>query len=91
MELYGTEGTLLIEEEQIRLISSNVADGNWASPEDSLPALAMLIEQWRQLITEGTKPTITKEDVIQLTRVNEAAALSQQENRRIVLNKMPGE
>ena len=82
LELYGTEGTLLIEEEQIRVKSNHIGDGSWTEPKD-LKALPMPIEQWTQAMKDGTTPTITKEDVVQLTRVNEAAALSHKENRRI--------
>lgn len=88
LELYGTEGTLLIEDAQIRLKSSQFADGQWINPEGLQESLQTPMEQWAAVMKGGSKPTITKEDVMQLTRLNEAAALSQKENRRIELKEM---
>lgn len=85
LELYGTEGTLLIEDEQIRLRSSQFAGDGWIQPEDVQESLPIPMEQWAAVIQGSSQPTITEEDVIQLTRLNEAAALSQEENRRIEL------
>lgn len=85
LELYGTEGTLLIEDEQIRLKSSQNANWQWINPEDLQTSLQAPMEQWSAIMNDGSKPSITKDDVIQLTRLNEAATLSQKENRRIEL------
>lgn len=87
LELYGTEGTLLIEDEQIRLKSSQHGGGEWVQPE-ALEALPMPMEQWSGLLQDGTEPTITKDDVIQLTRINEAAALSNSSGCRVELKEM---
>lgn len=91
LELYGTEGTLLIEDEQIRLRSSQFEGSGWIQPEDAQEPLPIPMEQWAAAIQGKSKPTITEEDVIQLTRLNEAAALSQEENRRIELIELLGE
>lgn len=91
LELYGTEGTLLIEDEDIRLKSSQLGDGEWIHPEEIESSLPMPLEQWAAFIKDGTVPTITKEDVIHLTLINEAAALSDQESRRIEIKEITGE
>ncbi|WP_080873387.1 Gfo/Idh/MocA family protein [Oceanobacillus timonensis] len=91
LELYGTEGTLLIEDEQIRLRSSQFAGNGWIKPEDATESLLIPMEQWAAAIQGKSKPSITEEDVIQLTRLNEAAVLSQEENRRIELIELLGE
>jgi predicted dehydrogenase len=90
LELYGTEGTLLIEDEQIRLRSSQLSEGEWIQPEEQLPSLPMPMEQWAALIVDGTASTITEEDIINLTLLNEAAALSNKESRRIELREIIG-
>lgn len=85
LELYGTQGTLLIEEKQVRIKSNMLGNGEWVHLEESLPSLPMPMDQWVSAIQTEISPTITKEDVINLTRVNEAAALSHKEGRRIEL------
>lgn len=86
LELYGTHGTLLIEDEEIRLLK----DGGVMSIE-KLDSLPMPIEQWGALIKTGTPSTITKEDVINLTVINEAAALSHQRKCRVEIKDIVGE
>ncbi|MCJ7840966.1 Gfo/Idh/MocA family oxidoreductase [Lederbergia sp. NSJ-179] len=84
LELYGTEGVLLIEEGNVRIQSSQFAERGWQTPE--LPdALPMPMQQWTSAILHGTTPSITKEDVLGLTAINEKAALSQEEGKRIEL------
>jgi predicted dehydrogenase len=90
LELYGTDGTLLVEEGYVRVKSNHIGDGSWTEPKE-LNTLPMPLEQWAQAMTDGTQPTITRTDVINLTRVNKAAALSHKENRRVAVNEMLGE
>lgn len=85
LELYGTEGTLLCKEGLIQLKSVHQGDGNWVDLEENLPVVPMPMEQWVAKIHDGVEPTITKEDVINLTKINDAAALSNWEGRRIIL------
>ncbi|WP_223820840.1 Gfo/Idh/MocA family protein [Bacillus sp. S3] len=85
LELYGTHGTLLIEENQIRIKSNMLGNGEWVYPEENVTSLPMPMDQWVSAIQIGVTPTITKVDVMNLTRVNEAAALSHKEGRRIEL------
>jgi scyllo-inositol 2-dehydrogenase (NAD+) len=89
LELYGTKGALLIEENSIRLKSSlmNNQDG-WFKPEHLPSALPLPIQQWTNSIRQEGKPSIQKEDVLGLTRINEAAALSNKEGRRISVTEL---
>jgi len=88
LELYGTEGALLIEDQQIRLKSSLLGHQNWESPAEAVQPIAMPMNQWVEEIVSGKTPSLTKVDFINLTRVNEAAALSNKENRRIELTEI---
>ncbi|MCM3717789.1 Gfo/Idh/MocA family protein [Fictibacillus phosphorivorans] len=89
LELYGTEGTLLIEESNIRLKSSLMSDQvGWFKPEQLPPALPMPIQQWTDSIRKNGEPSIQKEDVLGLTIINEAAALSNKEGRRISVTEL---
>jgi len=84
LELYGTQGTLMIEDNQVRIKSNQLGHEKWTHLESVTP-LPMPMDQWVAAIESGAAPTFTKEDVINLTRINEAAALSHKENRRIVV------
>lgn len=88
LELYGTEGTLLIEDEQIRLRSDRLGHHDWESPQQAVQRLPMPMDQWVAEIQTDKAPTLTKEDFINLTKINEVAALSNKENRRIVLSEI---
>ncbi|HET7628032.1 MAG TPA: Gfo/Idh/MocA family oxidoreductase [Bacillales bacterium] len=88
LELYGTEGALLVEDGKITLKSSRL-QGEEIVSGDALPvALPSPHTQWAAAIAEGAEPSITKEDVRNLTRVNEAAALSARENRTVRLQEL---
>jgi len=87
LELYGTEGTLLIEDNQIRIKSKQLGEG-WNTP-DLLPeALPMPMEQWVNEIISGKATTITVKDIVGLTLVNQAAVLSQGQNRRVEVSEL---
>lgn len=88
LEVYGTEGTLLIEDEKIRLKSRKLSKGNWVVPEQLPSALPMPMEQWVKAIVAKETPTITKEDAINLTKINEAAVLSHRQGRRVLLSEI---
>ena len=85
LELYGTIGTLLISEDEVSINSENVNDGKLTNLNEVLPMLAMPMSQWVDAIMNGSSPTITKEDVINLSLLNEAAVLSNEEGRRVEL------
>eukprot|EP00130_Batrachochytrium_dendrobatidis_P008658 XP_006683533.1 hypothetical protein BATDEDRAFT_93288 [Batrachochytrium dendrobatidis JAM81] len=88
LELYGTEGTLHIKKDQIQLKSIHVADNQWVNLEEQLPSVPTPLEQWLTAINTGVKPSITKEDIVNLTLINEAAALSHEEGRRIEVREI---
>ncbi|ASK62573.1 dehydrogenase [Virgibacillus phasianinus] len=84
LELYGTEGTLLCRNGSIQMTSMHHGNGEWINMESDLPDVSTPMEQWVAQISEGVMPTITREDVIQLTKINDGAALSDLEGRRVV-------
>lgn len=86
LELYGTEGTLLIENREPRELISDRIQHDGVIMSDQLPkALPSAMEQWVDAIENKTTSHITKEDIRSLTLVNEAAALSNKEGRRVEL------
>ncbi|OZU88321.1 dehydrogenase [Virgibacillus indicus] len=85
LELYGTEGTLLVEDESIKVKSVHLNNGEWQQLEESVAELPMPMEQWVAKIISGAEPYITKEDIFLLTLINEAAAHSHETGRRIEL------
>lgn len=83
-ELHGTAGTLVIEENKVRIRSGKFETRDWVTPE--LPArLPMPMEQWVTMIESGAEPSISREDMFRLTQINEAALRSSQEGVRVVL------
>lgn len=82
LELYGTKGSLLIEDNKIRLKSKQLGEG-WNTPETLPPALPLPMEQWINSMIEGQVPSITENDVLGLTLINQAALLSQAQGRRV--------
>ncbi|WP_026564225.1 Gfo/Idh/MocA family protein [Bacillus sp. UNC41MFS5] len=87
LELYGTEGTLLIEDQNIRLKSKQLGEG-WNSPEQLPEALAMPLNQWVSDILENAKPTLCENDFLNLTIINQAASLSNEQGRRIEIAEL---
>ncbi|WP_010651300.1 Gfo/Idh/MocA family protein [Oceanobacillus massiliensis] len=86
LELYGTEGTLLIEDKQIRINSNLSSRSEWSTPDTSLEDLPLPMEQWVSAILDRTTPTIGRSDVMNLTLINEIAAKSNQEGCWISVN-----
>ncbi|WP_404448376.1 Gfo/Idh/MocA family oxidoreductase [Sutcliffiella horikoshii] len=84
LEVYGTEGTLMIEDGTIRLKSVKLDEG-WHTPsEDELPETApSAMMQWVSEIKTGIKPDISYQDAYMLTLINDAARRSNEEGRRI--------
>lgn len=87
LELYGTEGSVMIEDETIRVNSQQLETTGWHSPEN-IQSIPMPMEQWVDSILNQVEPTITKEDAIQLTLVNEVAAISHQEGKRMTVKEV---
>lgn len=88
LELHGTEGILMMENGKTRIRSKHIKEEGWVVPTDIPERLLMPMEQWVSEIIDGTKTSITKEDAWRLTQINQAAAISHKEGRRIELTKM---
>lgn len=82
LELYGTEGSLLIEDNTIRLKSKQLGR-EWITPEQLPEALPIAMEQWVNSILSEKEVTITEVDIIGLTLINQAASLSHEQGRRV--------
>jgi scyllo-inositol 2-dehydrogenase (NAD+) len=87
LEVYGTEGTLLIHDDQIRLKSSRTQKDDWMVPEVLPAPLKTAMEQWVQAIKREAVPSITKEDVRNLTLINEVSVLSNEKGCRVVVSE----
>lgn len=85
LELYGTAGALIIHDEKIILKSKPLGQFDWTEPDDLPEPLPLPFDQWIHAIQNHTSPMIQKSDVIRLTQVNEVAAVSDKEKRRIEL------
>ncbi|TGB05429.1 Gfo/Idh/MocA family protein [Halobacillus salinus] len=85
LELYGTEGTLMIEDDQIRIRQGTK---EWKTPDNVPEHLPMPMEQWANAMESGETMSVTREDAYLLTAVNEAASLSNKEGRRIDLKEL---
>ncbi|MGR9047306.1 Gfo/Idh/MocA family protein [Halobacillus faecis] len=84
LEIYGTEGTLMVEGSEVRIKSSTLGMNEWTYPD--LPApIHSPMQQWVEEILNQEEPTIKKDDALQLTAVNEAATLSHKYNKRITI------
>lgn len=86
LEIYGTEGTLMIEDGTIRLKSVKLDEG-WHTPsEDELPETApSAMMQWVTQILSGQEPDISHHDAYLLTLINDAARRSNEKGCRIEL------
>ncbi|ART75265.1 dehydrogenase [Sutcliffiella horikoshii] len=88
LEVYGTEGTLMIEDGTIRLKSVKLDEG-WHTPaENELPETApSAMMQWVTDILLGKEPDISHQDAYLLTLINDAARRSNAEGCRIELKR----
>lgn len=86
LEVYGTDGTLMIEDDTIRIKSIMLEEGWHIPAEDDLPETApSAMMQWVTEISSGKKPDISHQDAYLLTLINDAARRSNEEGRRVVL------
>ncbi|TLS38396.1 Gfo/Idh/MocA family protein [Pseudalkalibacillus caeni] len=87
LELYGTDGALMIENEKIRYKNKR-DNAQWQIP-DQLPApLPMPFTQWVNSIINNEPTSIKKEDVQNLTLINQAASLSNKQGRRVQVSEI---
>ncbi len=87
LELYGTEGTLMVEWQDVRIKSKHLGTEDWVKPELPNP-ISSNMEQWVESIENGVKTTIERDDIVNLTAINEAAAISSKEGRRVQLSEL---
>jgi len=87
LELYGTEGTLMIENKEIRIKSTKLDTEEWTKPA-KVPGHPLPMQQWAAAIEESIAPSITRTDAWNLTLINQGAALSQKRNRRVDLHEL---
>lgn len=85
VELHGTKGSVMIEDETLK-IKSTLTGNQWSTPELPQP-IARPLRQWASAIASGVTPTITRADAIELTKINQAAKTSHEEGRRVVLSR----
>ncbi|TSB45758.1 Gfo/Idh/MocA family protein [Alkalicoccobacillus porphyridii] len=84
LELHGTKGSILVEERDLKIRSSELGDGNWQTPE--LPEQeSSAMQQWVNEILHKQEPRITQKDMVELTRINVAAKKSAEEGKRVSL------
>jgi len=85
LELHGTEGILLIEKGSVRVRSRHLHGNEWVLPQELPDPLPSPMAQWVNLIVRGEEPSITREDMLRLTQINQAAIRSQLEGCRVQL------
>ncbi|RDW15425.1 Gfo/Idh/MocA family protein [Oceanobacillus chungangensis] len=87
LELYGTEGTIMLKDGDASLNSIHVNNNQWVKLEENWEVTPTPMEQWVSAINSNTLPVITTEDVLNLTLVNQAAALSNSERKRVEIRE----
>lgn len=90
-ELYGTEGTLLISGDSIRLTSRRLDDpvAGWVQPAKLPQAHAHPLEQWVDGILGNAPIPYGLEEGTRLTELLEAAYIAHKEQRQVELGKAP--
>ncbi|WP_181346973.1 Gfo/Idh/MocA family protein [Thalassobacillus sp. CUG 92003] len=91
LELYGTEGALMIEDDEVRLKSRKVDEAGWLLSEELPQAQPMPFEQWVDAILKRGDSSIYYNDARQLTWMNEAAQRSHETEQRVTRKQMEGE
>lgn len=76
------KGIPIAEKESVRLYKN----GKCEEVTDKVFA-PMPMEQWIQAINKGTEPTLKEKDFYNLTLMNQAAALSNETGKRVMLQK----
>ncbi|GLO68207.1 MULTISPECIES: Gfo/Idh/MocA family oxidoreductase [Oceanobacillus] len=82
LQLYGTEGTLLAEDGKVKIKRKQYQDDKWLELE-APKQIASPMKQWADAIQKNSTPTITKDDFLQLTVINQAADLSHKQKKRV--------
>lgn len=84
LEVHGTEGTFTAEDGRVRARRGREP---WQERVEPAP-LASPMRQWLAEIRDGTPTFLTRDDIRDLTRVNEAAARSAAEGRTVRLEDL---
>lgn len=82
LQLYGTEGTLLAEDGKVKIKRKQYQDDKWLELE-APKQITSPMKQWADAIQKNSTPTITKDDFLQLTVINQAADLSHKQKKRV--------
>ncbi|GGP11271.1 Gfo/Idh/MocA family protein [Oceanobacillus neutriphilus] len=88
LELYGTEGTIMLKDGEASLNSIHVNDNKWVKLNEKWTDKPTPMEQWVSDIQSDHPPVIRKEDVLNLTVINQAAALSNSQSKRIEIRQI---
>lgn len=92
LELYGTEGSLLVggPENKVRLMSNKIDSPvkGWITPSQLPKPLLSPIQQWVNGITKGEEICFGVEEGIELTELMEAAYISHREGRQVMFGEL---
>ena len=85
LEIYGTEGTLIIDGQDIRLTTKKAPEGfrGWFAPTELPKPLDPPIKQWVDAVTLGTPILFGLEEGTKLTELLEASYIAHKEKRQV--------
>jgi len=85
LEIYGTEGTLLINGNDVKLTSKKMPEGynGWFTPMQLPKALDLPLKQWVDAVTLGTPILYGLEEGTKLTELLEASYIAHKEKRQV--------
>ncbi|HHY81374.1 MAG TPA: Gfo/Idh/MocA family oxidoreductase [Clostridiales bacterium] len=83
LEIYGTEGTLIINGNDIKLTSKKMPYQGWFTPTELPKPLDPPLKQWVDAITLGTPILYGLEEGTKLTELLEAAYIAHKEKRQV--------
>lgn len=89
MELYGTEGTLIIRENTAQMATKDT-DGKLVTVEipEECKGVAAPIDQWVESCVEGSPVTFDIDAAVALTELMDGAYRAAKENRTILLKEL---
>lgn len=85
LEIYGTEGTLIVSDNSVRVISKKLElpFSGWISPTQLPKEQPLPITQWADALLQDTPMPFGLEDGTKLTELLEAAYIAHKENRTV--------
>jgi 1,5-anhydro-D-fructose reductase (1,5-anhydro-D-mannitol-forming) len=85
LEVYGTEGTLLISGSELKLTSKKMPEGfkGWFTPANLPKPLDPPLKQWVDGVTRGTPIPFGLEEGTKLTELLEASYIAHREKRQV--------